>query len=244
MSDETKSEVDAIEQTIERKAKLMERIAEKFGGGILGFLEECAERALFGARWLLLPLYLGLAASLFFVVYKFVSTFIDTVHHLPKMSLHDATLEVLQLLDITLLGNLVVIIIFSGYENFVSKINVAEESVDRPGWMGKVDYSGLKIKLIGSLVAISVIELLHDFMNARSIHDHDEKWRIIIHLTFVISGVLFALMDYIADKRTSFELDAERKDLELEKLRYEVEQFKKAHRNEHYKKPGSAASAD
>jgi uncharacterized protein (TIGR00645 family) len=92
--------------------------------------------------------------------------------------------------------------IFSGYENFVSKINSAKNAEDRPTWMGKVDYSGLKIKLIGSLVAISVIELLKDFVEAREdLNAESIKWRIAIHLTFVISGLLFAVMDYIADKR-------------------------------------------
>jgi hypothetical protein len=131
-------------------------------------------------------------------------------------------------LDITLLGNLIVIIIFSGYENFVSKIGVAKNSVDRPAWMGKLDYSGLKIKLIGSLVAISVIELLKDFLNPEKLGSTTEQWRVGIHLTFVFSGVLFALMDYISDKRISSELDSERKNLELEKLRHEVDEYKKS----------------
>jgi len=231
-----KSEAAKIEQILEQDAKLAEESAESLGSGILMTVESLAERALFGARWLLLPLYLGLAASLFFVVYKFITTFSETVRHLPEMDLQGTTLEVLQLLDITLLGNLVVIIIFSGYENFVSKINFAEAAEDRPALLGKVDYSGLKIKLIGSLVAISVIELLHDFMNAEYIVGETEKWRISIHLTFVVSGLLFALMDYIADKRTSFELDVERKDLELEKLRFEIDQFKREHNHGHYKR--------
>jgi uncharacterized protein (TIGR00645 family) len=243
MSD-SNSEVTKIEEELEKDFKLVEESAEALGSGVLNKFELLAERALFGARWLLLPLYLGLAASLFFVVYKFITTFSETVRHLPEMDLHGATLEVLQLLDITLLGNLVVIIIFSGYENFVSKINIAEDAEDRPAWMGKVDYSGLKIKLIGSLVAISVIELLHDFMNADNIVGETEKWRIGIHLTFVVSGVLFALMDFIADKRTAFELDVERKDLELEKLRFEIEQFKREHNHGHYKRAGNPSSAD
>ena len=94
-------------------------------------------------------------------------------------------------------------VIFAGHENFVSRIDVATESQDRPHWMGTIDFSGLKIKLIGSLVAISVIELLKDFIELAG-KEHvggGTKWRIIIHLTFVASGVLFALMDWIADKR-------------------------------------------
>jgi uncharacterized protein (TIGR00645 family) len=94
-------------------------------------------------------------------------------------------------------------VIFAGYENFVSRIDVATESEDRPHWMGTIDFSGLKIKLIGSLVAISVIELLKDFIELSGAMEVSEGtiWRILIHLTFVISGVLFALMDWIADKR-------------------------------------------
>ena len=83
---------------------------------------------------------------------------------------------------------------------------VAADSVDRPHWMGRVDYSGLKIKLIGSLVAISVIELLKDFMMEGAYDDKTQLWRIIIHVTFVVSGVLFALMDFIADKREAVDL--------------------------------------
>jgi hypothetical protein len=94
-------------------------------------------------------------------------------------------------------------VIFAGYENFVSRIDVATESKDRPHWMGTIDFSGLKIKLIGSLVAISVIELLKDFIELSGDAEVGEGtvWRVLIHLTFVLSGVLFALMDWIADKR-------------------------------------------
>ena len=108
-----------------------------------------------------------------------------------------------------------VIVIFRGYENFVSKISVAEGSVDRPTWMGKVDFSGLKIKLIGSLVAISVIELLKDFLDPAGIDPEQEFWLIAIHLTFVVSGVLFAVMDFIADKRASVGLAAQMQYLQV-----------------------------
>lgn len=106
--------------------------------------------------------------------------------------------------NLALLANLIRIVIFAGYETFVSKIGITEGSEDRPHWMGHVDSSGLKIKLIGSLVAISVIELLQDFVHA----DGDAEltdgqiWRVVLHLTFVFSGVLFAIMDYIGDKRS------------------------------------------
>lgn len=171
--------------------------------------EEFLEKAIFGGRWLLAPLYLGLMLSLIPLLYRFFHNFYQLMLHLTDTDMHHITLSILELLDTVLLGNLIIIIIFAGYENFVSKISVAEESEDRPHWMGRVDYSGLKIKLIGSLVAISVIELLKDFMLEGEIDGHREAWRIGIHLTFVVSGVLFAVMDLIADKRESIDLSNE-----------------------------------
>ena len=102
-----------------------------------------------------------------------------------------------------LIGNLVLMILFAGYENFVSKIGAAEGSEDKPSWMGKVDFSGLKLKLIGSIVAISGINLLEAFMSLKDHTDREIKWQILIHLVFVSSGVLLALMDYIASKTKS-----------------------------------------
>ena len=123
--------------------------------------------------------------------------------HITSATSAEITLEILELLDTVLLANLIIIILFAGYENFVSKIKIADGAEDRPHWMGHVDYSGLKIKLIGSLVAISVIELLKDFIELSGDAEVGEGtvWRVLIHLTFVLSGVLFALMDWIADKR-------------------------------------------
>jgi uncharacterized protein (TIGR00645 family) len=125
------------------------------------------------------------------------------ITHMGDATTAEVTLQVLELLDTVLLGNLIIIVLFAGYENFVSKITVAEGAKDRPHWMGYVDYSGLKIKLIGSLVAISVIELLKDFMKEGTFDANREGWRIGIHMTFVISGVLFALMDMMADRHKS-----------------------------------------
>jgi uncharacterized protein (TIGR00645 family) len=169
-------------------------------------IESYVERILFGGRWLLAPLYVGLLLSLIPILYRFFIEFIHLMQDIAVLEMKDITLKVLELLDVVLLGNLIIIVIFAGYENFVSRINVATNSVDRPHWMGRVDYSGLKIKLIGSLVAISVIELLKDFMMEGDYDDKRQMWRIVIHLTFVISGVLFAVMDLIADKRDSVDL--------------------------------------
>ena len=176
-------------------------------------LENGLESTLFASRWLLAPLYFGLVIGLLVILARFgveLWTLVTVIAW--SEDANDVVLGVLGLLDIALLGNLILIVIFAGYENFVSKIGAAENSVDRPSWMGHVDFSGLKIKLIGSLVAISVIELLQDFMKAEDIEWQRESWRIGLHLTFVISGVLFALMDWLADKR-KIALDRHQSDL-------------------------------
>jgi uncharacterized protein (TIGR00645 family) len=166
-------------------------------------ISHAVEVILFRSRFLLAPLYLGLVGTLGLLAYRFVIEFWHLAEKTASMNASEFTLALLALLDLTLLANLILMVIFAGYENFVSRIDIATESKDRPHWMGTIDFSGLKIKLIGSLVAISVIELLKDFIELAGEAEVGEGtiWRIAIHLTFVISGVLFALMDWIADKR-------------------------------------------
>jgi len=115
----------------------------------------------------------------------------------------EVVLSILGLVDITLVANLLIMVIFSGYENFVSKIDVATHE-DRPSWMGHVDYSGLKLKLIGSIVAISAIDLLKAFMHQSQVgieHQSNTQmaWMVGIHFTLILSGVLFAVMDKISE---------------------------------------------
>jgi len=159
---------------------------------------------------MLAPLYVGLVVALLVLAVKFFFALVHLLSDVGGATMSEVTLGILELLDIALLGNLILIVVFSGYENFVSKIKVAQGAEDRPGWMGKVDFSGLKIKLIGSLVAISVIELLKDFLEPSALTTEQQLWRVIIHLTFVVSGVLFAVMDYIADKRATLDIKAQR----------------------------------
>ncbi len=165
-------------------------------------MENFIESIIFGSRWLLAPMYLGLVGGLFFLLVKFGQEFFHIFINILHTSEQEVVLSILALVDITLVANLLIMVIFSGYENFVSKIDVANH-VDRPDWMGKVDYSGLKLKLIGSIVAISAIDLLKAFMHQTTTGvDHLDNaqmaWMVGIHLTFIVSGVLFALMDKIA----------------------------------------------
>jgi uncharacterized protein (TIGR00645 family) len=164
-------------------------------------VERAVERLLFSSRWILAPLYIGLILALVVIVVKFFQKLWLVAVTWIESSYEDVMLGVLALLDLALLANLVLIVIFAGYENFVSKIDAARGDEDRPRWMGHVDFSGLKMKLIGSIVAISAIGLLQDFTNIATMDSTELMWRVIVHLTFVVSGVLFAIMDWLGEKR-------------------------------------------
>lgn len=161
-------------------------------------IEHLLEVLIFNSRWLLAPFYLALVASIFMLLIKFGQEFFHIASHMLSSTESEVVLSILTLVDMALIANLLLIIIFSGYENFVSKIDTAGH-VDRPDWMGKVDFSGLKIKLIGSIVAISGIELLKAFVNVQQISDRELQWKLGVHFVLVVSGVLFAWMDKIAE---------------------------------------------
>jgi uncharacterized protein (TIGR00645 family) len=163
--------------------------------------ERRLEAALYASRWLMAPFYLGLVLGLAALLLVFVRELFAELAHLPTMTSEDAILMALTLIDMSLAGNLLLIVIFSGYENFVSKFDM-EELQDRPAWMGKIDFSALKLKLVSSIVAISAIALLRAFMKIGNapLNEAELKWLILVHLTFVTSGVLLALMDLLASR--------------------------------------------
>jgi len=163
------------------------------------YIENILERTVFVSRWILAPFYLGLSLSLLVLLHQFIKEIYVFVTDLTSTSIETVLLFVLTLVDISLAGNLLIIVIFSGYENFVSKINVANHE-DKPDWMGHVDFTDLKIKLISSIVAISGIHLLKIFMNLKSYDRDTIILYVAVHLTFVISGVLLAFMDYLMSK--------------------------------------------
>jgi uncharacterized protein (TIGR00645 family) len=166
-------------------------------------IEHGLEILLFSSRWILAPFYLGMAVALAMVLFVFGQEFVSELRHLDTLDAEGAILFVLSLIDLSLTGNLLVIVMFSGYENFVSKMNIADHE-DKPDWMGTVDFAGLKLKLIASIVAISGIALLRAFLPLGDPDAHVDAlrigWMLAIHLTFVVSGVLLALMDWITSK--------------------------------------------
>jgi uncharacterized protein (TIGR00645 family) len=162
-------------------------------------IERFLELAIFRSRWILAPVYLGLAAALAILTVKFIQELIHIVPQVLEMPEESIVLACLTLVDIALVGNLLLMVVFAGYENFVSKIDV-KDHVDRPEWMGKVDMSGLKIRLIASIVAISSIQVLKAFLNVDDYTDRHIAWMVGIHIMFVVSGVLLALMDWLEHK--------------------------------------------
>jgi uncharacterized protein (TIGR00645 family) len=157
-------------------------------------LERAIERLLFASRWLLAPIYLGLSVGLVVLGIKFYTELIHSLTHVMSLSEADVVLSLLALVDLSLVASLIVMVMFSGYENFVSKIDMAGEG-DKLGWLGKLDAGTLKLKVAASIVAISSIHLLRAFMDAQKIDNDKLFWYVVIHLTFVVSAVLLGVLD-------------------------------------------------
>jgi uncharacterized protein (TIGR00645 family) len=160
-------------------------------------LERLIENLLFASRWLLAPLYMGLSLALLALGVKFFQEAIHVLMHVTELAEADLVLTALALVDIALVGSLIVMVMFSGYENFVSRIDVAGEKLD---WLGKLDSGTLKLKVAASIVAISSIHLLKIFMEVPKIMASEGgstaiMWYVILHLTFVVSAVLLGVLD-------------------------------------------------
>ena len=160
-------------------------------------VETFIETLIFRSRWLLAPLYIGLVLTLVLLLVKFCEKFVFLSSQLVGLSHTALIADILSLVDIVLIANLIIMIIFSGYENFVSKLDMiaGDNKIDHPEWMGKVSFSDIKLRVVGSIVAISTIELLKVFINIENVPPERIAWMIGIHLTFAVSGVLFALME-------------------------------------------------
>ena len=161
-------------------------------------MESLSEKILYASRWLLAPIYLGLSFGLLLLGLKF---FQEVFHVLPLVfstKEADLVLIILSLIDLSLVGGLIVMVMLSGYENFVSNIDL-EEGKEKLSWLGKMDAGSLKQKVAASIVAISSIHLLKIFMNAQSIDNDKLMWFVIIHLTFVVSACLLYTSDAADD---------------------------------------------
>jgi uncharacterized protein (TIGR00645 family) len=167
-------------------------------------LERSLEHILFASRWMLAPLYAGLGVVLLLVVFTFFEELWHAISDLRSATEAKLVVSALSLVDVVLLANLVLMVMLSGYENVVSRLDVA--TGDRPSWLRKLDTSGLKLKLFGSLIAISGIQVLRQFMDLQQAVDPaalESRRSVLVymlatHLTFVVTGVLIALSDRLA----------------------------------------------
>ena len=152
---------------------------------------------LFACRWLLAPLYpRARASALLALGVKFFQEAFHLIVHILMSTESDLVLTVLALIDISLVGSLIVMVMFSGYENFVSRIEA--KGTDALDWLGKLDAGTLKLKVAASIVAISSIHLLRVFMNAQHTDNDKILWYVILHMTFVVSALLLGVLDRIA----------------------------------------------
>jgi len=160
-------------------------------------MERLVERILLASRWLLAPLYLGLALVLLLVVVEFFLELAHVVHAAIDGQAH-VTLSALALLDLVLVASLVVMVMVSGFENFVAKITLGEAQ-ERLSWLTKLDTGSLKVKIMGSIVIISAIDLLEQFFAVEQVTSEKLIWLLAIHLSFVITAVLLALVDRLSE---------------------------------------------
>lgn len=154
---------------------------------------------MYASRWIMAPIYLGLSLILLALGVKFFQEILHILPNILEMKEVDLVLVTLSLIDITLVGGLIVMVMFSGYENFVSRLDVGDES-DKLVWLGKLDAGSLKNKVAASIVAISSIHLLKVFMNAENIPNDKIKWYLLIHITFVVSAFAMGYLDKLTRK--------------------------------------------
>lgn len=160
-------------------------------------IERTIEKLLFASRWILAPVYLGMSIALIALGLKFFQEAYHVISHVLVTEESALVLTLLSMIDLVLVGSLIVMVMFSGYENFVSRIDTDGEG-DKLGWLGKLDAGTLKLKVAASIVAISSIHLLRKFVEAEEIDNDKLAWYVIIHLTFVISAVLMGVLDKMA----------------------------------------------
>jgi uncharacterized protein (TIGR00645 family) len=164
-------------------------------------MEKVVERMFFASRWLLAPIYLGLSVALVVLGIQFFQELFHSFELvLSGAGEADIVLTLLALVDLAMVAGLIVMVMFSGYENFVSKLDVETKGAEKLDWLGKLDAGTLKLKVAASIVAISSIHLLRKFMEVEDTGDTQLMWYVIIHMTFVLSALLMGVLDRITGK--------------------------------------------
>lgn len=149
---------------------------------------------MYASRWLLAPVYLGMSIALLGLVVKFFQELFYVAPMIFEIKSSSLILQLLGLIDLTLVGSLLVIVMFSGYENFVARMDLCE-AADKLEWLGKHDFGSLKMKVAASIVAISSIHLLKVFMDIENTANEKLPWFVVFHITLVISAFLMGYLD-------------------------------------------------
>ncbi len=163
-------------------------------------MEKQIEKLMYASRWLMAPIYLGLSLVLIALGIKFFQEIFHILPNILATKEADLILVVLSLIDIALVGGLIVMVMFSGYENFVSRLDI-DESSEKLNWLGKVDSGSLKNKVAASIVAISSIHLLKIFMDTPNIDNDKIMWYLLIHITFVLSAFVMGYLDKLTKEK-------------------------------------------
>jgi uncharacterized protein (TIGR00645 family) len=159
-------------------------------------VERFIETLMYRSRWLLAPIYLGLSVAVLALGIMFFRELFHLLVEIPTIAEANMVLLILSLIDLAMVGGLLVMVMMSGYENFVSQLDIGENE-EKLNWLGKMDSSSLKAKIAASIVAISSIHLLKVFMGVKNYSDMQLMWYVLIHMTFVASAFAMGYLDKI-----------------------------------------------
>lgn len=157
-------------------------------------IEHSLEKLMYASRWMLAPIYAGLSLALLAIFIKFFQELLHFMPHIFELAESELILTLLSLIDMTLVASLILIVMFSGYENFVSRLDIGE-ATEKLEWLGTHDYGSLKMKVASSIVAISSIHLLKVFMNIVATPNDKLMWYVIMHMTFVLSALFMGYLE-------------------------------------------------
>lgn len=157
-------------------------------------------RVMFVARWIMAPIYLGLLGALVLIVIKFVQKLVQSVPNILTYSTNESIFIVLTLVDLSLVANLVVIVIFAGWENFVGHL-LDSHLGQRPHWLGALDFNTVKLRMIASVAAIGAIQILETFVHIEEVKTQDAVMQLVILLGFGVLGALLALTDRLSEAK-------------------------------------------
>ena len=157
-------------------------------------MERIIETLIYRSRWVLAPIYLGLSLAVIALGVKFFEEIFHLATEIFVLTEAEMILKILSLIDLAMVGGLLIMVMMSGYENFVSRLDVGEGE-EKLGWLGTMDSSSLKAKIAASIVAISSIHLLKKFMEIDTLDNKKIMWYVLVHLTFVLSAFLMGYLD-------------------------------------------------